>query len=82
MDAFAARAMQAPVGSHLPDTWVGLFRARDVWRTQKGVQFLVRSAGLVDQEGWACSPNGPPAATKDDTYTHFAGSWYLRHWRF
>jgi hypothetical protein len=82
MDGFAARAMPVPVGTHLPDTWVGLYRARNVWRTQNGVQFWVRGSGFVDQEGWAYFPNGPPPPTKDDTFTHVAGSWYLLHWRF
>ncbi len=82
MDRWAVSAMQAPVGARLPDTWAGLYPACEVERFPGGVRFFVRGTGFIDREGWAYSPNGPPPATHEDSYMHFAGPWYLWHWWF
>lgn len=81
MDRWAAHAMQAPVGTKLPDGWVGLYGVRDAERFPDGVRFFVRWA-FFDQEGWAYLPAGLPRRSGDNSYHPVAGFWYLWHWTF
>jgi hypothetical protein len=56
---------------------IGLFSVQRAEWIPGGFRFLVSSSGFLDGEGFAYSPDGPPAVVGEDEYEHYSGPWYL-----
>jgi hypothetical protein len=78
MDHLALRVLESP-SSAPTEEWIGVYHAERIQAIPGGMRFLVRGAGFIDPEGFAYSPNGPPAVLGEDYYTHWSGNWYV--WR-
>jgi hypothetical protein len=55
---------------------VGLFDVEEVNAPEWGMRFIV-GACFLDRCGFAYSPDGPPPARGENSYSHIDGPWYL-----
>jgi len=75
MTRFAKHTLVEPTGN--PPDRVGLYKVGRVEMLDGGVGFTVAGAGIVDESGFAYSPQGPPAEGGGNSYEHLGGDWYL-----
>ena len=80
MTRFAKRALDEP--TRTPPERIGLYKVGRVETFEGGVRFNVAGAGILDDEGFAYSPQGPPPSGGDNSYEHLRGPWYLWRWNF
>lgn len=75
MTRFAKQALSEPTGTR--PARVGLYKVGRVEMLDGGVGFTVAGAGIVDESGFAYSPQGPPPEGRGNDYEHLRGDWYL-----